>query len=126
MIACITMVFGALTEYGIILYFIINEQRADGVSTGIVSPAIYNGDNEQFRSDSAAKDPIENQNLFILSNKTKNFQKPRVYDNAEDDGLNSKNNIQTNMVKRADSISLLMFPSVFFLFTIVYVIMLYH
>ena len=125
MIACIMMVFGALTEYGIILYFTIKEHH---------NPSDHNRNNRnphEIACDLAASertnhqdDILEDKKIYVLDKKTMTWIKQSGEKTEEKSSRGST--IGENILKNADSFSLILFSSLFLPFTILYSILLHQ
>ena len=125
MIACIMMVFGALTEYGIILYFTIQKHNSasDHNSTNRNLPKAYCDVNDS-KCTNYQEDGFQDKKMYILDKKIMLW--------IEETGEKKEENCSRsatfgeNILKNADSFSLILFSSLFLLFTIIYSIMLHQ
>ena len=125
MIACIMMVFGALTEYGIILYFMIQKQNC----SSDYNHAIRNRHEYDCHLDSTdcqndQEGDFEHKKVYILDKKTMIWMKETGEKKDEKSGRSAT--FGENILKNADSFSLILFSSLFLPFTIIYSIMLHH
>ena len=125
MIACIMMVFGALTEYGIILYFMIQKQKF----SSDYNHAIQNRPENDCHLDSSdcKKDQegdFVNKKVYILDKKTMIW----INETGEkrDEKSSSGSSTGEIILKNADSFSLILFSSLFLPFTIIYSILLHQ
>ena len=122
MMACIVMVFGALTEYGIILYIMFNTQRSAQITN-------YNGkhcnckkEDDDSKSGTTINGRTENEKEFVISQNTAGYQKESgVNSNEENKQFNSYGVMKDIALQKIDSVSLFMVPTVFILFTVVYI-----
>ena len=125
MIACIMMVFGALTEYGIILYFMIQKQNC----SSDYHRAIRNRPENDCHLDSSdcktdQEGDFEHKKAYILDKKTMIWIKET---GQKKDEKSSRGPTTAEIIlKNADSFSLILFSSLFLPFTIIYSILLHQ
>ena len=125
MIACIMMVFGALTEYGIILYFTIKENNyaSDHIRNNRNPPEIA-CDLAVSERANYPNDNLEDKKVYVLDKKTMTWIKQSGEKNEEKN--NRAATIGDIILKNADSFSLIFFSSLFLPFTIFYSIFLHQ
>ena len=125
MIACIMMVFGALTEYGIILYFMIQKQNCSSEHNRIIRNLPENDchfDSYDCKNDQEGD--FAHKKVYILDKKT------MIWINETGEKKEEKSSRGPTMgefiLKNADSFSLILFSSLFLPFTIIYSILLHQ
>ena len=125
MIACIMMVFGALTEYGIILYFTIKENHySSDHNCNNRNPPEIACDLADSERTNHQDDFLEYKKVYVLDKKTMTWIKQSGEKNEE---MSRKGaTIGENILKKADSFSLILFSSLFLPFTIIYSILLHQ
>ena len=119
------MVFGALTEYGIILYFMIQKQHC---SSGY-NPSIRNRSENDCHLDSSGckndqEGDFEHKNVYILDKKTMIWIKETG--EKKDEKSSRGPTTREIILENADSFSLILFSSLFLPFTIIYAILLHQ
>ena len=125
MIACIMMVFGALTEYGIILYFTIKEHHnSSDHNRNNRNPPEIACDLADSERTNHQDDILEDRKVYVLDKKTMIWIKETGEKKDEKSSRGAK--IGEIILKNADSFSLILFSSLFLPFTIIYSILLHQ
>ena len=119
------MVFGALTEYGIILYFTIQKKNCSSADNR-TNRNLQESDcdvNESERTNCQV-DGLESKKTYILDKKSMMWIEETGQKKEEKSSRTAT--FGENILKNADSFSLMLFSSLFLPFTFIYSIMLHQ
>lgn len=116
MIACIVMVFGAITEYGIILYITFNKRTLAKIINNKATPCNHKDDCS--KRGITTHGSTDNEKIFVVSQNTTGCKTEKRV--QEDEQSNSNDNTHYMKLKMIDAVSLFMFPTAFLLFIVVY------
>ena len=118
MISCIVMVFSALSEYGLLLYIMTYQRKTK------------NNDKEILNSSNKNRIFVPMATISSLNRNEKDLVSENKESNQKQDDLNDQNHADNppmatetklkNTMGKIDSISIFLFPLVFFSFIVVY------
>ena len=120
MVGCIIMVFSALTEYGILLYIMTYKLKLQGNNCVCLNDG---NDDRIFVPMSTISSKNRNKRGTVFMTKEMIQKNNGVTDQKRFKTASIANAMkQENMMRKIDSVSLFLFPLVFFCFSVVYLV----